>query len=73
MKQNNHAEPMPTTAAANPLTPEQRAELIAQIMRMLDRLTGDQQRKAISYSIKLTEQQGILSMQLACLRNDAER
>lgn len=56
MKQNNHAEPMPTTAAAKPLTPEQRAELIAQIMLTLDRLTDDQQREAFEFAKKLTEQ-----------------
>lgn len=58
MKQNNHAEPMPTTAAAKPLTPEQRAELIAQIMQTLARLTDDQQREAFEFAKKLTEQQG---------------
>lgn len=58
MKQNNHAEPMPTTAAGKHYTPEQRADLIAQIMQTLDRLTDDQQREALAYAMKLTEQQG---------------
>lgn len=58
MKQNSKTEPMPTTAAAKPLTPEQRDDLIAQIMQTLDRLTGDQQRKAFEFAKKLIEQQG---------------
>lgn len=58
MKQNSKTEPMPTTAAAKPLTPEQRADLIAQIMQTLDRLTDDQQREAFEFAKKLTEQQG---------------
>ena len=53
----NNSETMPTTAAEKPLTPEQRADLIAQIMQTLDRLTDDQQCKAFEFAKKLIEQQ----------------
>lgn len=53
----NNNETMPKTAAAKPLTPEQRDDLIAQIMQTLDRLTDDQQCKAFEFAKKLIEQQ----------------